>query len=134
MRAWSALLIGLTWAPVWAAPAPEIRFYEQLTPNQERRLIITPGSREAGCHNFPFGRPVHRVAQVRFSWCSLFPESDCPKEMAYPLLWGRNRGYARYRDQPTAQIFPGAQWLLSATGNLPVSSWLCVLKEQQNKR
>ncbi len=131
MKCWPALLsIGLMGSPSWAAPAPEVRFYEQLTPTQERRLLLTPGSREPGCHNFPFRRRVHRVAQVRFSWCTLYPESDCPEESAYPALWGRNKGYARFRNQPTIQLFPGAQWILSAKGNLPVGSWRCELEDK----
>ena len=116
--------------PLFAPPSEaEIRFYRLNEQQQQRELLLVPGSSQAGCHNLPLARVVYRVAQVGFEFCEIFEKSDCAPGTEHYLRWSATTKDAS-KNQSTIRVTPGAKWLFAETDEVKVGSWSCQLSPE----
>jgi hypothetical protein len=112
-------LAGAALLAAAAVAHAEIRFYNMNRQGQQSQIMFVPRAGEPGCHNFPVARDVHRVAQVRFEYCSVYAERNCAAGSEYPGRWDGRR-------EPVTQFTPGSRWVLEREGHVKVRSWNCV--------
>jgi predicted small lipoprotein YifL len=109
--------------------APEIRFYSMNEQKQQRELVLVPGAGQAGCHNLPLTRAVHRVAQVGFAFCEIYAKKDCQPGSEHSLYWPATTQDPD-KTEPTTRITPGAKWLFATVDTAKVGSWSCQLSPE----
>ncbi len=106
--------------------AAEIRLYGVNKKGQQREKSLALNRDEPGCHNLFLGEEVFRIAQVGFTYCSIYLEKDCPKGEALIMKWkGRTRKNSA-RAHPTDRIMPGSMWYFSDNEERKIRSWKCV--------
>ncbi len=111
------------------ANAAHVRFYE-LHKNDGQKRIRVKNNDQPGCHNFGgWGsgkKELHRMAQVGFSWCSVYSEPDCPANKVLEARW-QGKDY-RIADidvsQPQTRLLRGSKWQF-AEKNVDAASWYC---------
>ena len=108
------------------AQAAEIRFYKINKKDQQSEIRLVKNRDEPGCHNLRRKRDVYRVAQVGFTYCSIYPEKDCPDDAALTMEWRGKVKKNSVRAQPGARLMPGDLWFFNDTKPREVRSWVCV--------
>lgn len=107
------------------ADAAEIRFYKVNSKGQQREIGFIRNADEPGCHNMFGSREVFRVAQVGFTFCSVYPEADCPADSAHVMNWKGKVKKNSVRAQPTDRLMPGDMWYFGDNETREVKSWHC---------
>ncbi len=120
----TSLLFLVSSLPATAAHA---RFYE-LHKNDGQKRIRAKNNDQPGCHNFGgWGRKeLHRMAQVGFSWCSVYSEPDCPGDKMLEARWtGESYRVADIDiSQPQTRFLRGSKWQFAGK-NVDAASWYC---------
>ncbi len=120
----AVLLVAWTWS--LAAHGGEIRFYNVNKKGQQSEVRFVMGRDKPGCHNIFGGRDVFRVAQIGFTYCTVYAEKDCAEDSAMVMNWKGKVRKNSARAQPTERLMPGDMWYFDDNGMREVSSWKCV--------
>lgn len=109
-----------------AAEAGSIRFYKVNSKGQQSEIGFLRNRDEPGCHNVLGSREIFRVAQVGFTYCTVYAEEDCPDEQGLVMNWkGKVRANSA-RSQPTERLMPGDMWYFGENDTREMNSWKCV--------
>ncbi len=106
--------------------AAEIRFYDVNKKGQQREKSLTLNRDEPGCHNLFLGEDVFRIAQVGFTYCSIYLEKDCPEGEALTMKWKGRTKKNSARAHPTDRLMPGSMWYFIDNLEREIHSWKCV--------
>ncbi|GJL83855.1 MAG: hypothetical protein DHS20C01_34890 [marine bacterium B5-7] len=119
-----AMAISISFGGV-AAFGSEILFYNVNKKGQQSLLGMLPNRDEPGCHNMFFSKDVFRVAQIGFTYCSVYAEKDCPEDAAMIMRWKGRVKKNSARAQPTDRLMPGDMWYFEDNAERKVGSWHC---------
>lgn len=108
------------------AQAGSIRFYKVNSKGQQSEIGFLRNRDEPGCHNVLGSREIFRVAQVGFTYCTVYAEEDCPDGQGLIMNWkGKVRDNSA-RAQPTERLMPGDLWYFGENDTREMNSWKCV--------
>ena len=124
MRA-SLLFLALAGLSASSANAAEIRFYKINSKGQQSEVGFIRNKDEPGCHNLLGSREVFRVAQIGFTYCSVFSGKDCAGEDVLTLYWQGPVKSNSVRAQPGERLMPGDRWYFENNQTQDVRSWSC---------
>lgn len=105
------------WLLLAGTAMADIRLYKIDDDGYEEGVMQAINTDDPGCHDLLFDPGVHRVAQVRFAWCSVYREESCREGSEIPGRW-------KGKEEPVVKFTPGALWVLDE-GNVSVASWRC---------
>lgn len=111
------LLGAAAWLVLAGGALADIRLYNIDEDGHEDGVMQAINTDDPGCHDLLFDPGVHRVAQVRFAWCSVYREESCQEGSEIPGRW-------KGKKEPVTRFTPGALWVLDE-GNVSVASWRC---------
>lgn len=122
-----ALALGFALSVMGAgvADAAEIRFYKLNSKQQQREVGFLRNRDEPGCHNILGSREVFRVAQIGFTYCSVYSDKDCMEDDALTMHWKGKVASNSVRAQPSDRLMPGDQWYFEDNQTLEIRSWSC---------
>ncbi|KAA3630446.1 MAG: hypothetical protein DWQ08_06285 [Proteobacteria bacterium] len=124
-----AILLASAIAVSGLAPAVsdagEIRFYKVNGKGQQREIGLLRNRDEPGCHNMLGSRDVFRVAQIGFTYCTVYAADDCAEDGALIMNWKGRVKKNSVRAQPTDRLMPGDMWYFGDNDVREVHSWFC---------
>jgi hypothetical protein len=124
-----SIAVAALWLVCLGAPqladAAEIRFYDINRKGQQGEVGFVRNRDEPGCHNMFGGRDVFRVAQIGFTYCSVYSQKDCPDDEALTMVWKGRVKKNSVRAQPTERLMPGDLWYFQDNEEREIKSWKC---------
>ncbi len=108
------------------AEAGSIRFYKVNSKGQQSEVGFLRNRDEPGCHNVLGSREIFRVAQVGFTYCTVYSAKDCPDDDGLTMIWKGKVRENSARAQPTDRLMPGDLWYFEENGTREMNSWKCV--------
>ncbi|MFT5114418.1 MAG: hypothetical protein ACI8P9_003755 [Parasphingorhabdus sp.] len=118
-------IAGIATIPL-PSEAGEVRFYKISKKSQQSEVRLVRNRNESGCHNFLRNKDIYRVAQVGFTYCTVFEQKDCPNNKGLVMEWRGKVKKNSIRSQPGERLMPGDLWFFKDGEEQTLRSWLCV--------